>query len=142
MDAMPGRIMQRKTGLPAASPQQACEPPSGEENGNTFSYLTGCQAPFALISSRPVSGLMRYATGRQSRSLQQDMPSAERSPVYHSCALAGTENADGTTIIAIETTNERILNLQSANTKILRWQAQRRLCLITMATPTLFRDHR
>src|SRR5918995_1817813 len=109
MNAMPGRIMQRKTGLPAAAPQQACESPSGEENGNTLSYSTGCQAPFTLISSRPVSGLMRYATGRQSRSLQQDMPSGERSPVYHSCATVGTENATGATIIAIKATNERII---------------------------------
>jgi hypothetical protein len=55
-----------------------------------------------------VPGLMRYATGRQSRSLQQDMPSGERSPVYHSCATAGTENAAGATITAIKATNERI----------------------------------
>jgi hypothetical protein len=58
---------------------------------------------------------MRYATGRQSRSFQQDVPSGERSPVYQSCEPAGTEHTAGATNIAIKTTNERILNLQSAS---------------------------
>jgi hypothetical protein len=43
-------------------------------------YFDGVPSAVALIFSRPVSGLMRYATGRQSRSLQQDIPSGERSP--------------------------------------------------------------
>jgi hypothetical protein len=86
--AVPGRMMQRKTGLfpPQGSPQQAWATPSGEGKGSTLSCSTGRHASFASISSCLVSGFRRNGTGRQSRPPQHSTPVGERSPVYQSCA--------------------------------------------------------
>ena len=86
---MPGRMMQRKAGLPRRPTQQAWAAPSGEGEASTLSGSTDHHAPFASISSRPVCALVRWGTGRQSRRPQQSRPCGERSPVYQSWAAAG-----------------------------------------------------
>jgi hypothetical protein len=82
--------------------------------------------------------LMRYATGRQSRSLQQGAPLGERSPVYHSCEPAGNAEAAIATIVATRTTNDRIFsNLQSASTKSCGSENLRR---ILFGDPSFLRE--
>ena len=75
-------------------------------------YSTGYHAPFAWISSRPVSWLTRNATGWQSRSLQQGMPLGDRSPAYHSCDSAGSADAAVATSMTLRATDKSIPDLQ------------------------------
>jgi hypothetical protein len=69
---------------------------------------TGYHAPFARISSSPVSWLTRNATGWQSRSLQQGMPLGDRSPAYHSCDSTGSADAAVATSTTIRATDQSI----------------------------------
>jgi hypothetical protein len=83
---MPGSMMHRILGLPAALLQQAWGAPLQEENGNTLSTRWGAKRRRVDLLYRPASA----------------------APVYQSCETAGTEDAAGAMIIASKTSDGRI----------------------------------
>ena len=102
-------------------------------------YSTGYHAPFAWISSRPVSWLTRDATGWQSRSLQQGIPLGDRSPTYHSCDSAGAGMPRSRQAPRPERPTEHFLD--SKMRALRSCGSENPQCIIViMAMPTLFGD--